>query len=291
MGTRTEDFVEHLLIGSTHSYVLIFTGKGRVYWLKIYEIPDASTTGKGKNISSLIALQPDETVKAFLPVREFTAGQFVVMVTRHGVIKKCELTEFDNPLSRGIIAVGLDEGDELIAARLTGGGNYIFLGSKGGQAIRFFEEQVRPMGRPARGVRGMDLAEGDYLVGMEIVEKDGLILSISEHGYGKRTPLKDYRLTARGGKGVINMRTTTRNGAVVAILSVKEDTDLMIVTKDGKIIRIESSEIREVGRATQGVRLVRMEEGDRVAAACVIPDAEVDKNGDSGGGQGSLLLQ
>ncbi len=290
MGTRTEDFVEHLLIASTHSYLLIFTNRGRVYWLKIYEIPDASTTGKGKNISSLIALQPDETVKAFMAVREFTAGQFVVMVTKHGIIKKCELTEFDNPLSRGIIAVGLDEGDELIAARLTGGGNYIFLGSNDGQAIRFFEEQVRPMGRPARGVRGMDLPEEDFLVGMEIVEKDGLILSISEHGYGKRTPLKDYRLTARGGKGVINMKTTARNGSVVAILSVKEDTDLMIVTKDGKIIRIESSAIREVGRATQGVRLVRMEEGDRVAAACVIPD--VDKNGDGGDdGQGDLILQ
>ncbi|MSV29092.1 MAG: DNA gyrase subunit A [Bryobacterales bacterium] len=291
MGTRTEDFVEHLLIASTHSYLLIFTNRGRVYWLKIYEIPDASTTGKGKNISSLIALQPDETVKAFMAVGEFTAGQFVVMVTKHGVIKKSELTEFDNPLSRGIIAVGLDEGDELIAARLTGGGNYIFLGSNDGQAIRFFEEQVRPMGRPARGVRGMDLAEGDFLVGMEVVEKDGLILSISEHGYGKRTPLKDYRLTARGGKGVINMKTTARNGSVVAILSVKEDTDLMIVTKDGKIIRIESSQIREVGRATQGVRLVRMEGGDRVAAACVIPDAEAEKSDDGDGGQGNLLLQ
>ena len=291
MGTRTEDFVEHLLIASTHSYLLIFTNRGRVYWLKIYGIPDASTTGKGKNISSLIALQPDETVKAFMAVGEFTAGQFVVMVTRNGVIKKSELTEFDNPLSRGIIAVGLDDGDELIAARLTSGGNYIFLGSNDGQAIRFFEEQVRPMGRPARGVRGMDLAEGDFLVGMEVVEKDGLILSISEHGYGKRTPLKDYRLTARGGKGVINMKTTARNGSVVAILSVKEDTDLMIVTKDGKIIRIESSQIREVGRATQGVRLVRMDDGDRVAAACVIPDAEAEKPGEGEGGQGNLLLQ
>ena len=166
MGTRTEDFVEYFLVASTHSYLLIFTNRGRVYWLKIYEIPDAATIGKGKHISNLINLQPDETVKAFLAVRKFVPDQFIVMVTKHGVIKKCELTEFDNPMARGIIALALDEGDELIAARLTNGNNYIFLGSHEGQAIRFNEEEVRPMGRPARGVRAMDLAEGDYLVGM-----------------------------------------------------------------------------------------------------------------------------
>lgn len=291
MGTRTEDFLEHLIIASTHSYLLVFTDKGRVYWLKIYEIPDAATAGKGKHISNLINLQPDDTVKAFLAVREFVPSQFIVMVTKHGVIKKSELTEFDNPMSRGIIAVSLDEGDELIAARLTNGSNYIFLGSHDGQAIRFSESQVRPMGRPARGVRAMDLAEGDYLVGMEIVEEEGLILSISENGFGKRTRLTDYRLTARGGKGVINMKTSTRNGKVVAILSVKEDTDLMIVTKNGKIIRLESAEIRQAGRSTQGVRLVRMEDDDQVAAASIIPEAEngEPKNGDNG--QPGLPLQ
>ncbi|HWC00405.1 MAG TPA: DNA gyrase subunit A, partial [Bryobacteraceae bacterium] len=261
MGTRTEDFVEHLIVASTHAYLLIFTDKGRVYWLKIYEIPDASTTGKGKHISNLINLQPDETVKTFLAVREFVPDRYVVMVTRKGVIKKSELTEFDNPMARGIIAVGLDEADELIAADLTNGSNYIFLGSRAGQAIRFAESQVRPMGRPARGVRAMDLAKGDHLVGMVVVEEEGLILSISQNGYGKRTPLTDYRLTSRGGKGVINMKTSTRNGQVVAILNVKEDSDLMIVTKDGKIIRLESSEIRQAGRSTQGVRLVKLEEG------------------------------
>jgi DNA gyrase subunit A len=290
MGTRTEDFLEHLIVASTHSYLLIFTNKGRVYWLKIYEIPDAATVGKGKHISNLINLEPDDTVKAFLAVQEFVPGQFVVMVTRRGVIKKSELTEFDNPLSRGIIAVSLDEGDELIAARLTNGSNYIFIGSHDGQAIRFAESQVRPMGRPARGVRAMDLDDSDYLVGMEIVEDEGLILSISENGYGKRTRLTDYRLTARGGKGVINMKTSTRNGKVVAILSVKDDSDLMIVSKNGKIIRLESAEIRQAGRSTQGVRLVRMEDDDQVAAASVIPEAEnVDvKNGD---GQPELPLQ
>jgi DNA gyrase subunit A len=290
MGTRTEDFVEYLLLASTHNYMLIFTNRGRVFWLKIYEIPDASTSGKGKNINNLINLQPDETAKAFLAVREFVPNRYIVMVTKHGVIKKCELTEFDNPMARGIIALSIDEGDELIAARLTDGDNYVFLGSHDGKAIRFAESHVRAMGRPARGVRAMELEDGDYLVGMEVVEKDGLILSISEHGYGKRTPLEDYRLTARGGKGVINMKTTGKTGSVVAILSVKEESDIMIITKDGKIIRIESSEIRQAGRSTQGVRLVRMEEGDRVAAAGVIPETETTADNGSNG-QGDLPLQ
>ena len=281
MGTRSEDAVEHLVIASTHAYMLIFTNKGRVYWLKIYEIPDASTTGKGKHVSGLIALQPDESVKAFLAVKEFVADKFIVMVTRHGVIKKCELTEFDNPLSRGIIALALDDADELLGATITNGKNYIFLGSHEGMAIRFNEEEVRAMGRQARGVRAMDLDEGDYLVGLEVIEKEGLILSISEHGYGKRTPLEDYRLTARGRKGVINMKTTPKVGKVIGVLSVKENTDLMIITKDGKMIRIESGEIRQAGRSTQGVRLVRMEEGDMVAAASVIPETDEElKNGE-----------
>ena len=291
MGTRSEDFVEYFLVASTHSYLLIFTDRGQVFWLKIYEIPDAATIGKGKHLSNLVNLQPGETVKGFLAVREFQPGKFIVMVTRNGVIKKCELTEFDNPMARGIRALTLDEGDELIAANLTNGDNFIFLGSHEGQAIRFNEEEVRPMGRTARGVRAMDLDEGDYLVGTEVVEKEGLILSISELGYGKRTPLEDYRLTHRGGKGVINMKTTTKTGKVVAILSVKEDSDLMIVTKDGKIIRIESSEIRETGRSAQGVRVVRMEEGDRVAAASVIPEAEPDGDKNGTNGQNDLPLQ
>jgi DNA gyrase subunit A len=272
MGTRSEDVVQHMVIASTHAYLLLFTNKGRVYWLKIYEIPDAGTTGKGKHVSGLINLQPDESVKAFLSVKEFVPGKFIVMVTRQGVIKKCELTEFDNPLSRGIIAVALDDGDELLGATITNGDNFIFLGSHEGMAIRFNEEEVRPMGRQARGVRAMDLDEGDYLVGLEVCGRDGLILSISENGYGKRTPLEDYRLTARGRKGVINMKTSNKIGKVVGILGVAENTDIMIITKDGKMIRIESNEIRQAGRSTQGVRLVRMEEGDQVAAASVIPD-------------------
>jgi DNA gyrase subunit A len=212
------------------------------------------------------------------------------MVTRQGVIKKCELTEFDNPLSRGIIAVALDDNDELLGATITNGDNFIFLGSHEGMAIRFNEEEVRPMGRQARGVRAMDLDEGDYLVGLEVCGRDGLILSISENGYGKRTPLEDYRLTARGRKGVINMKTTAKVGKVVGILGVAENTDLMIITKDGKMIRLESNEIRQAGRSTQGVRLVRLEDGDLVAAASVIPEP-VEGAEPVNGKNGELPLQ
>ncbi len=289
MSTRAEDVVEHLIIASTHAYLLTFTNKGRVFWLKIYEIPDAGTTGKGKHASGLMNLQPDEVPTAFLAVKEFVAGKFIVLVTKKGTIKKCELTEFDNPMSRGIIAIGIEEGDELLAARLTSGENYIFLGSHEGMACRFFERDVRPMGRPAYGVRGMELEEGDYLVGMEIVDKDGLLLSISENGFGKRTPLEDYRLTARGRKGVINMKTTPRVGKVVGILSVKEDSQLMIITKQGQIIRIDSGEIRQAGRSTQGVRLVNVEAGDQVAAASLIPDTEPIIGGEAD--QSDLPLQ
>jgi DNA gyrase subunit A len=286
MGTRAEDVVEHMIVASTHSYMLIFTTRGRVYWLKVYEIPDASTTGRGKHINNLISLQGDEEARAFLSVKDFVPDQYVVMVTRRGVIKKSELTEFDNPMSRGIIAVTLDEGDELIGAMITHGDNFIFLGSHEGQAIRFNESQVRAMGRQARGVRAMDLAEKDYLVGMEVVEKEGLILSIAENGYGKRTPLESYRLTARGGKGVINMKTTGKTGKVMAVLSMTDDSDLIIISQNGKIIRIEASTIRQAGRSTQGVRLVSLEEGDKVAAASMIPDTENGNGNGNGNGDG-----
>ena len=285
MSTRAEDFVEYLIVASTHAFLLIFTNRGRVYWLKAYEIPDAATVGKGKHISNLINLQPDETVKAFLSVKDFVPDRYIVMATRRGVIKKSELTEFDNPMSRGIIAVSLDDGDELISAKITNGKNFVFLGSREGQAIRFKEADVRAMGRQARGVRGMDLAGDDYLIGMEVVEEEGLILSIAENGFGKRTKLSDYRLTGRGGKGVINMKTTGKTGPVVAILLVKEDSDLIIISQSGKIIRIDASTIRQAGRSTQGVKLVSLEDGDKVAAASAIPDTE---NGD---GQETLPVQ
>jgi DNA gyrase subunit A len=280
MGTRSEDMVEHLVIASTHAYLLIFTNKGRVYWLKIYEIPDAGTTSKGKHISGLINLQPDESVKTFLAIKDFVQGQYIVMVTRNGVIKKCELTEFDNPRLAGIIAVGLDDGDELLGAKITNGKNYIFLGSHDGMAIRFKESDVRAMGRPARGVRAMDLRPSDYLVGVAAVEDDWLILSISENGYAKRTPLSNYRLTGRGAKGVINMKITSKIGKVVEVLPIKETTDLMVITRNGQIIRLDSDQIRETGRSAQGVRVVKMADDDKVAAACIVPEAVGDDDKD-----------
>jgi len=225
-------------------------------------------------------LQPDETITAFLPVKEFVTGQYIVMVTKLGIIKKCELTEFDNPLSRGINAMALEAGDELLAARLSDGKQYIFLATHEGMATRFKESQVRAMGRSAYGVYAMDLEEGDYLVGAQVVDDTGLILSISENGYGKRTPLEEYRLTRRGAKGVINMKTTPKIGKVVGILSVKEDSELMIITRQGQILRIDSGTIRQTGRSTQGVKLVTLEAGDQVAAASLIPDTEVVGNQD-----------
>ncbi len=282
MSARGEDVIEKLIISSTHSYLLIFTNKGRVYWLKVYNIPDLAAAGKGKNINGLINLQPDEVPKAFLPVKEFTEDKFIAMITKHGVIKRCQLTEFDNVMQRGIIACALDDGDELIAARITSGGEQIFLATREGMAIRFKEEDVRAMGRPARGVRAMSLDKDDYLVGAAIVNDDSLILSISERGFGKRTPAKDYRMQTRGGKGVINMKTTTKVGKVVEILEVQDNTDLMIISKEGQIIRIESQHIRQAGRSTQGVTLVKMEGEDRVSAASVVPESPEDPDAAEG---------
>ncbi|MGB9605626.1 MAG: DNA gyrase C-terminal beta-propeller domain-containing protein, partial [Bryobacteraceae bacterium] len=210
--------------------------------------------------------------------------------TRKGIIKKCELSEFDNPIARGIIAITLSEGDELIAARLSWGHDQIFLGSHRGKAVRFDESEVRPMGRQARGVTGMSLADDDHLVGMEVVSDDDLTLSISELGFGKRTPVSEYRKTRRGAQGVINMKTTQRNGPVAAVLAVKEDSEVMIITKEGKIIRLEAARIREAGRSTQGVRIVTLDEGDRVAAASVIPDQNEESEGEEEAQQPDLPL-
>jgi len=276
MKTREEDFVEDLFVSSTHSYMLIFTNRGKVFWLKVYEIPDAGITGRGKNIVNLVNLEQDEKVAAFLPVTDFAEEKYVVMTTRSGVIKKCRLSEFDNPMARGIIAVSLDKGDELIAVGETTGDKFIFLGTHDGKAIRFLEKGVRPMGRQARGVTAMNLAKGDFLVGMEAVGSEGWILTVTEQGYGKRTELGEYRVTARAGKGIINLKTTDAKGKVVGIINVTEDSEVMIITQQGKIIRLESNDIRSAGRSTQGVRLVKLEEGDQIAAACKIPKEEAE---------------
>src|SRR5213082_1433557 len=306
MKTRDEDFVEHLFIASTHAYILIFTNTGRVYWLKVYEIPDVGAAGKGKHVSNLVGLQPGETVRNMLAVRNLEEeGRYVFFATRNGTVKKTPLKDFSNVMSRGIIAIGIDKGDELVGTTLTDGSQIIFLASHDGQAIRFDEADVRDMGRPAYGVRGMKLDEKDYIVGMATTPKDpkkaeaevekakaeagvpeatatdatipvkgSLILSVTENGYGKRTPADEYRLQGRGGSGVINVKTTERNGKVTGIAQVTEKSEVMLISQYGKIIRMDSSTIRESGRSAQGVRLLHMEAGDRVAAAVVIPPDE-----------------
>ncbi|PYV85652.1 MAG: DNA gyrase subunit A [Acidobacteria bacterium] len=287
MKTRDEDFVEHLFIASTHAYILIFTNTGRVYWLKVYEIPDVGAAGKGKHVGNLVSLQPGETVRTMLAVRNLEEeGRYVFFATRNGTVKKTPLKDFCNVMSRGIIAIGIDKGDELVGTTLTDGSQIIFLASHNGQAIRFDEGDVRDMGRPAYGVRGMKLDEKDYIVGMATTPKDpkkaeaelekakaeagvpeatatdatipikgSLILSITENGYGKRTPADEYRLQGRGGSGVINVKTTERNGKVAGIAQVTEKSELMLISQYGKIIRMDSGTIRESGRSAQGVRL------------------------------------
>jgi DNA gyrase subunit A len=314
MKTRDEDFVEHLFIASTHAYILIFTNTGRVYWLKVYEIPDLTAAGKGKHIGNLVGLQAGETVRTMLAVRNLEEeGRYIFFATRNGTVKKTELKDFSHVMSRGIIAIGIDQGDELVGVTLTDGEQIVFLASHDGQAIRFDEADVRSMGRPAYGVRGMNLDKGDYIVGMATTPKDAkqaeeaaarakakagieatatdetlplkgsLILSVTENGYGKRTPADEYRLQGRGGSGVINVKTTERNGKVVAIAQVTEETEVMLISQYGKIIRMDSSTIRESGRAAQGVRLLSLEPGDKVAAAVVIAPVEPEN------GNGTLI--
>jgi len=297
--TREEDFVEYLFVASAHSYILLFSSKGRVYWLKVYEIPEAAAATRGKAISSLVKFQEDERLTAVVAATDLEKeGTFIFLATRNGTVKKTSLNEFSNPRSTGIIAISLDDEDELIGAHLTDGKQMIFLASHDGQANLFRETEVRSMGRGAGGVNGMDLAKGDYLVGMEPVQPDfeiirkeakletqnldelenevikesltSLMLTVSEKGFGKRTPLAEYRITSRGGKGVINLKSTDRNGPVVAALQVTEESDVMIITEYGKVIRVHANEIREAGRSTQGVRLLRLEDGDKIAAAASI---------------------
>jgi DNA gyrase subunit A len=315
MKTRDEDFVEHLFIASTHAYILIFTNKGRVYWLKVYEIPDVSAAGRGKHIGNLIGLQPGETVRTMLAVRNLEEeNKYIFFATRNGLVKKSELREFMHVRSNGINAINIEEGDELVAARITNGNQIVFIASHEGMAIRFDEDHVRPMGRAAYGVNGINLEEGDYVVGMTVTPKPGtapvgapaamaagtsgvdaeiaptetvdltqkgtLILSVTENGYGKRTPADEYRLTNRAGKGVINIKTTDRVGKVVAIALVDESSQVMLISHYGKIIRMDSKTIRESGRNAQGVRLLHMEAGDKVAAAVVLaPEEEPNGNG------------
>jgi DNA gyrase subunit A len=266
MRTREEDFVSHLFVASTHAYIMIFSDRGRAYWLKVHEIPDVGPDGRGKAIANLVSMQDGERIAALLAVKEFEANKFIVMGTKRGEVKKTELTAFSNPRAGGIIAMDVEDGDAVIAVAVSDGNGEIFIGTRNGMSIRFRETDVRSMGRTAGGVRGIELREDDEVVAMEVLEPGGTILSVTEQGYGKRTELDEYRVQSRGGIGIINIQTSDRNGKVVGIAQVHDDDELMMITQQGKILRMASKDIRTIGRATQGVRLIDIEGEDRAVS-------------------------
>jgi DNA gyrase subunit A len=274
MGTKEEDFVSMVFIASMHSYIMFFTNTGKVFWLKVHEIPEAGRAAKGKAIVNLLSLSHGESISAILPVREFEEGKFVVMVTAHGVMKKTDLMEFSRPRSGGIIAQGLKKGDRLIATEITSGKDEMFLSTRHGLSIRFHEDDIRSMGRTAVGVRGISLGKGDEVVGMELLKPGGNLLTVTVNGYGKRTAVDEYRIQSRGGKGVIALKVTEKTGAVLGVAQVSEDDDVMLVTDGGKIIRMPVREIRISGRNTQGVRLIGMEENEHVASLARLAEKE-----------------
>jgi DNA gyrase subunit A len=279
MGTKEDDFVSKLFTASTHSYVLVFTTEGRVYWLKVHEIPQAGRLSKGKAIVNLLRLKPNEKISALLPVRNFSELRYVVMATQVGVIKKSNLSAYSHPRVDGIIAIKMDSGDQLIAAELTDGKKDIVLGTREGQVIRFSEEEVRPIGRVGRGVQGIRLREGNVVVGMEVLEPGATLLTVTENGYGKRTLTQEYRKQSRGGIGVITIKTDERNGKVVGMKQVRDEDELMLVSNRGKIIRIKAGGISIIGRNTKGVRLIGLESGEKVVSVARLEEK------DSGNGQ------
>ncbi|MEW6721259.1 MAG: DNA gyrase subunit A [Thermodesulfobacteriota bacterium] len=274
MGTKEEDFVSMLFIASMHTYVLFFSDQGKVYWLKVHELPEAGRASKGRAVVNLLSLSPGESISSILPVREFEEGKFIVTATAQGTIKKTELMEYSRPRSGGIIAMGLNEGDRLIATAITTGNEEVFLSTRQGMSIRFHEEDVRPMGRSAVGVRGIDLEEGDVVVGMDILRPQGTMLTVTEKGYGKRTDVEEYRKQSRGGKGVITLKVTEKTGPVTGVCQVLDTDDVMLVTDGGKIIRMAVGEIRVIGRNTQGVRLIGLEEKERVSSIARLAEKE-----------------
>jgi DNA gyrase subunit A len=269
---KNEDYVEHLFIASTHAYLMVFTDDGLVYKMKVHEVPDAAAASRGKAIVNLIQIPSDRKLAGVVPVREFAEGRHVLMVTRKGVIKKTALSDFQNIRSNGIIAINIDEGDELLDVVLTDGTKRIFIATHNGFAIRFDEKNARPMGRATRGTRGIDLRKDDFVVSLCAVSADDSekMLSVSERGYGKQTPISTYRLQSRGGKGVINMKTTEKTGKVVAVFPVDADSEIMIITQQAKLIRLEADAIRKTGRSAQGVRLIKTDEGDIVTSASLV---------------------
>ncbi len=281
MRTKEEDFVERLFIASTHSYVLIFTSKGKVYWLKVHEIPQGGRAARGKAIVNLLNLQDDEKVMTILQVKDFEEGKYIITATRNGTVKKTDLMAYSNPRQGGIIALTIDEGDSLIAARLTDGSMDILMASRSGKSIRFHESDARPMGRTARGVRGMMLEGDDQIIGMEVVTDatSATLVSVTENGYGKRTQIDEYRVQSRGGKGIITIKTSERNGKVVDIKLCDNDSDLMFITDRGKVLRTRVAALSVIGRNTQGVRLMVLESGERIVAVAKLAEKDDDDDG------------
>jgi DNA gyrase subunit A len=279
MKTKDEDPVTNVFVANTHSYVLVFTDRGRLYWLKVYEIPDVGSAGRGKAIVNLANLSAEEKVRALLSVKDFDPKVSVLMATRNGTVKKTSLEAFSNPTQRGIIAMGVPDNDELIAAELVSSEETVLIGTHDGMGIRFAHADVREMGRQAYGVIGIRLEEGDYVVSMIASSNEtDMILTVTEGGFGKQTAVEEYRTQGRGGKGIINVKTTEKNGKVVSIMRVQEDADVLVMTANGKLIRVRSQDIRAVGRATQGVRLINLDEDDKVTAATLVePEAKTEE--------------
>jgi DNA gyrase subunit A len=289
MKTKDEDFVSNLFIASTHSYILIFTNRGRIYWLKVHEIPDVGPQGKGKAIVNLVQLTGGEKLAAFCAVRDFGSGGFVLLATRRGIVKKTELAAFSNPRPSGIIALSIEEGDQLIDAVLTSGEDELLIGTETGMAIHFSEKDARPMGRTAYGVKGIGLDEGDAAVSLQVVRAGGTVLTVTRNGYGKRTTLDEYRIQSRGGKGLIDIKASDRNGPVVGVNFLRGEEQVMLITEKGMSIRPNTAEISTIGRNTQGVRLIQLEEGDHLVSVARLADRDDDESlGDpAGGGPGA----
>ncbi len=280
---KNGDFVEHLFIATTHAYLMIFTDDGMVYKIKVHEVPDAAASARGKAVVNLINIPSDRRLAGVVPVREFAEGRYVVMVTRKGVIKKTSLADFQNIRTNGIIAINVDEGDQLLDVILTDGTKRIFIATHNGLAIRFDEKNARPMGRATRGTRGIELRQDDYVVSVCAVSAEDTerMLSVSEQGYGKQTPITTYRLQSRGGKGVINMKTTDKTGKVVAVFPVEDESEIMIITQQGKLIRLEADHIRKTGRSAQGVRLIKTDANDKVTSASLVEAAAEEETEDA----------
>jgi len=282
METKDTDFVERLFTASTHNYILFFTNKGRVYWLKVHQIPEASRQAKGKAIVNLIQISQDERVTAALPVRQFSPSTFILMATKRGIIKKTELESYSHPRPSGIIAITLEEGDELIAAEVTNGTSDVFLGTRDGLSIRFSETDVREIGRTGKGVIGIRLEEDNEVKGMEIVRDNSTILTVTEKGYGKRSTLEDYRSQGRGGKGIFTIKITEKNGHVIGMAQVSEEDEIILITTNGKVLRIRAKDISVQGRNTQGVRLFDIDEADKVVSFARLVEREEEKDSEQG---------